>query len=207
MALGHWFFSFDIDMYHWKSHLNMFRTPSKTWFQSALPLWGCLFNKLISNFLSHLLFNCHIFLRRVTALWWRGSAKNKLWTNQNSRNNWYQIVRRTICLNYQILIYVFFLLIYFKLWILLQSGSSCPDMFYKKSFPRNFAKFTIKHLRWSYFFYKSYRPMACNLSKKILWTGAFVWILQNFLEHLFHRSQAYLESCGTSMTELFSKNS
>ena len=37
------------------------------------------------------------FSRRVTARWWRQWAKNLVLTNQNSRNRWCHIVRRTIC--------------------------------------------------------------------------------------------------------------
>ena len=55
-----------------------------------------LCNKLISSFLSHLPFNWRTFSRRVTACWWRQSAKIQVWTNQNSRNNWYQIITRTV---------------------------------------------------------------------------------------------------------------
>ena len=60
----------------------------------------CLFNKLISNFLPHLIFSWRTFSRLVSACWWRwwrGWAKNQLWANHNSRNNWYQIARRTVC--------------------------------------------------------------------------------------------------------------
>ena len=55
----------------------------------------CPCNKLISSFLPHLSFKWRTFSRRVTARWWRQWAKIQLWTNQNSRNNWYQIVTQT----------------------------------------------------------------------------------------------------------------
>ena len=55
-------------------------------------LRGCLVNKFISKFLPRL-FNLEF--REVTAHWSRGWVKNQVWTNQNSRNNWYRIVRRT----------------------------------------------------------------------------------------------------------------
>ena len=58
-------------------------------------LWGCLCNKLISSFLSLLSFNWGTISRRVAACWWRQWAKIQVWTNQNSRNNWNQIVTRT----------------------------------------------------------------------------------------------------------------
>ena len=58
---------------------------------------GCLCNKLISSFMPHLSFNWSTFSRRVTAGWWRHWAKIQVWTNQNSRNNWYQIVTKTVC--------------------------------------------------------------------------------------------------------------
>ena len=59
---------------------------------------GCLCNKLISSFLSHLLFNWCTFSRRVTARcrWWRQWEKIQVWVNQNSGNNWYQIVTWTL---------------------------------------------------------------------------------------------------------------
>ena len=56
---------------------------------------SCLFNKLISNFLSHLLFIWRTFSRQVTVRWPRGWAKNQVCVNENSRNNWHQIVTRT----------------------------------------------------------------------------------------------------------------
>ena len=58
---------------------------------------GCLCIKLISSFIPYLSFNWSTFLRRVTARWWRHWAKIQVWTSQNSRNNWYQIVTRTVC--------------------------------------------------------------------------------------------------------------
>ena len=44
----------------------------------------------------HILFSREIS-RQVKACWSRGWAKNQVSTNQNSRNSWCQIVRRTIC--------------------------------------------------------------------------------------------------------------
>ena len=49
-----------------------------------------------------------------------------------------------------------------------------PEVFLKKGVLRNFAKFTGKHLCESAFFNKV--AAACNV---------FLWILQNFSEHLF----------------------
>ena len=43
-----------------------------------------------------LAFDWRTFSRQVTARWWRQSAKNQVSTNQNSRNRWCLIVRRTI---------------------------------------------------------------------------------------------------------------
>ena len=49
--------------------------------------WDCLVDKLISSFFPRLSFNWRTFLRRVTKRWWRGWAKNQVWTNQNSSSN------------------------------------------------------------------------------------------------------------------------
>ena len=59
------------------------------------PAWGCLCDNWKPNFFLRLLFNWRTFSRRVTARWSRGRAKSKVSTNQNSRNTWCQIVRRT----------------------------------------------------------------------------------------------------------------
>ena len=48
------------------------------------------------SFLPLLIFNWRTFSRRVIARRWRQSAKNKVLTNQKSRNRWCQIVRRAI---------------------------------------------------------------------------------------------------------------
>ena len=58
-------------------------------------LRACLFNKLISNFLSLLLLN---WLRGdLQHIGHMGEKKNQVWTNQNLRNNWYLIARQTVC--------------------------------------------------------------------------------------------------------------
>ena len=41
------------------------------------------------------------FSRQVTARWWRQWVKNQVLTNQNSRNMWCLIVRRSICKLFQ----------------------------------------------------------------------------------------------------------
>ena len=55
----------------------------------------CLCDNWKPSFLPFL--DCRTFSRRVTARRWRQSAKNQVSTNQNSRNRWCLIVRRTIC--------------------------------------------------------------------------------------------------------------
>ena len=67
-------------------------------FVNVAPRLGCLCNKLVSSFLPHLLFNWRTFSRRVASHYWHQWAKIQVWTNQNSRNNWYQIVTWTIWL-------------------------------------------------------------------------------------------------------------
>ena len=56
-------------------------------------------------------------------------------------------------------------------------------VFYEKGVLRNFTKFTGKHL--------SQRPAA--LLKRHSGTGVFLWILRNFLDHLFYRTP--LDDC------------
>ena len=59
---------------------------------------GCPCNNRKPSFLPCLAFNWRIFSRGVTARWPRGWAKNQVSINQNSRNSWCLIVRRTICI-------------------------------------------------------------------------------------------------------------
>ena len=57
---------------------------------------GCLCENWKPSFLLLLIFDWCTFSRRVTAPWRRQSAKKQVSTNQNSRNRWCLIVRRTI---------------------------------------------------------------------------------------------------------------
>ena len=57
----------------------------------------CLCDNWKPSFLPLLIFDWRTFSRWVTALWWRQWVKNQVSTNQNSRNRWLFIVRRTIC--------------------------------------------------------------------------------------------------------------
>ena len=65
---------------------------------SSIPLRirGSLCDNWNTSFLPCLIFNWCTFSRRVAARWWRQWAKNQVSTNQNFRNRWCQIVRRTI---------------------------------------------------------------------------------------------------------------
>ena len=78
-------------------------TPSLRWV-GALPLLdkmfyrGCLWDNWKPTILSRLASNWRTFSRRVTVRWSRGWAKTWVLTNQNSRNSWCHIVRRTICI-------------------------------------------------------------------------------------------------------------
>ena len=69
--------------------------------KSILLLWrklgGCLCDNWKPSFLPLLIFDWRTFSMQVTAWWWRKSEKNQVSTNQNSRNRWCLIVRRTIC--------------------------------------------------------------------------------------------------------------
>ena len=62
-----------------------------------ISLGGCPCHNWKPSFLSRLIFNWCTFSGQVTSGWWRQWAKNQVLTNQNSRNRWCQIVRRTIC--------------------------------------------------------------------------------------------------------------
>ena len=57
----------------------------------------------------------------------------------------------------------------------------------RKGFPRNFAKFTGKHLCQSLFFNKVAGLRPATLLKKRIDTGLFLRILQNFQVQLFYR--------------------
>ena len=63
-----------------------------------------------------------------------------------------------------------------------------PEVFHKKAVLKNFATFTGKHLCWSLFLIKleAFR----SDSKRDSNIGLFLWILQNFEEHLFWRISA-----------------
>ena len=62
------------------------------WYQG-----GCLCENRKPSFFALLIFNWCTFSRRIAARWLLQWAKNQVLTNQNSRNRWSQIVRRTIC--------------------------------------------------------------------------------------------------------------
>ena len=66
----------------------------------------------------------------------------------------------------------------------------------KKVTLKNFAKFTSKHLCQSLFFNKVAGWKPATLLKKDFGIGVFLWILRNFLEHLFYRTP--LENCFRS---------
>ena len=57
--------------------------------------------------------------------------------------------------------------------LICNNRSSRPEVFCKKCVPRNFAKFTRKHLCQKLYL------------KRDSGTGVFLWILRNFYEHLF----------------------
>ena len=80
--------------------------------------------------------------------------------------------------------------IFLALWeILLYSRSNLPEMFCKNFVPKNFPKFTGKHMCWSFFFnaVKSWRP-ATFLKKTPtrVFSCEFCAIFKNtfFIEHL-----------------------
>ena len=79
--------------------------------------------------------------------------------------------------------------------------SSCPERFYKKGVLGNFGKFTGKHLCLRLFFYKV-AGLACNFFKKrVSGTCVFLWILRNFQEHLFYRTNPVAASANCKLTK------
>ena len=60
-------------------------------------LWGYLCDNWKPSFFTLLIFKWHTLSSWATARWSRQRAKNQVLTNQNSRNRWGQIERRTIC--------------------------------------------------------------------------------------------------------------
>ena len=75
--------------------------------------------------------------------------------------------------------------------IQIKNRSSRPEVFCKKGVPRNFAKFTRKHLCQSLFFNKVADLRRAILLKKTLWHGYFCVNFWKFLgtpflkEHLW----------------------
>ena len=63
--------------------------------------------------------------------------------------------------------------------------SSRPEVLCKKGALRNFSTFTGKHLCQSIFFKKAAGLRAATWLKRDSGTGAFLWILKNFENHLF----------------------
>ena len=70
-------------------------------------------------------------------------------------------------------------------WLLTYFRNSHHGYFIKKAILQNFAIFTGKHLYWSL---RSMR--TATLLKRDSNTGIFLWILRNFLKHLFWRTSA-----------------
>ena len=71
----------------------------------------------------------------------------------------------------------------------------------KKSFLRNFTKFTGKHLCQSLFFNKIAALRPATLLKKRLWHRCFLWILRSFEERLFYRTPQ--EDCFYNILDLY----
>ena len=78
------------------------------------------------------------------------------------------------------------------LLVLIKFRSSHLRCYIKKAVLKNFAIFTWKHVCWSLFLIKlpDFRP-ATSLERDSN-TGVFLWILQNFQEHLFWKTS----TCG-----------
>ena len=78
--------------------------------------------------------------------------------------------------------------------------SNSPEVFCKKGVPKNFAKFTRKHLYWSLVFDKV-AGQAYNIIKKKIPAQVFscIVILRKFQEHLFYR----LSPCDCFYRDLY----
>ena len=76
---------------------------------------------------------------------------------------------------------------YHKLKKCLNSRSSNQRSSIEKAVLKNFAVFTRKHLCWSLLLIDLWASRPATLLKRDSSTGAFLWILQNFQEHLFWR--------------------
>ena len=83
-------------------------------------------------------------------------------------------------------------MLHVNLWVInhLTYKKQPPKVVYKKAVRKNFTMFMRKHLCWSVFSIKlqAFRPIT--LLKRESNTGYFLWILQNFQEHLFWRTSA-----------------
>ena len=78
----------------------------------------------------------------------------------------------------------------------IEASETATGWVLKKVALKNFAKFTRKHLCQSLFFNKVAGWKPATLLKKDFGIGVFLWILRNFLEHLFYRTP--LENCFRS---------
>ena len=67
-------------------------------------------------------------------------------------------------------------------------------MFFKIGALKIFAIYTRKHLCWSLFLIKLHAWRLATLLKRDSKTGVFLWILQNFKEHIFWRT--FANSCS-----------
>ena len=74
-----------------------------------------------------------------------------------------------------------------KFWLDIFS-SSCPKVFYKKGFLKNFAKFTGGLLCRSLFFNKTANWSPASFLKRDSGTGVILWIWWNYLDCLYCRT-------------------
>ena len=87
--------------------------------------------------------------------------------------------------------------------------SSRPVMFRKKDVLKNFCKIHTKTPVPESFLNNVAKLWPVTLLKKRICTGAFLWILRNFYEHLLYRTPPLAASvcwCFSSIFELFLKN-
>ena len=74
---------------------------------------------------------------------------------------------------------------------------------WKKIVLKNSAKFIGKHLCQSLFLRKVSSLRGATLLKKNSGTGAFMWILRNFLQHLFYDTSPVVASAGQRKLSIF----
>ena len=115
------------------------------------------------------------------------AAKTKKWFLRNFWENLYWEM-------------IFFTVIFSKFCKKLRS--SHQRCYIKKDLFKIFVIFTGKHLCWSLFWIKSQDWIPTTLLKRDSNAGVFLWILQNFSEHLFSKTSANDCFCKLQISDI-----